>query len=287
MRLFFSDITVIQNLDVGSHLSDHIQVYGLVFSSNLSEPIKTLRENIKDYLNGLGFLAEALSSQGILYTKTLMEKLPTCPDLEVSFADSNSSDWGLTKFQRWRPDISQAIAKPDETSSFQLFATPLHTISLGNVRLRSSDPYQYPIINPNVLSDPQGMDIEVTYQGIQFVLNLINSTQAFRSINATFAMKPIANCSNYEFLTKDYWFCAIKYITSHNNHPVSTCKMGPNPKNGDVVDSQLRVYGIGNLRVADASIIPLSTSSHINSICIMIGEKAADLLKISHNKPIE
>lgn len=258
-----------------------MQVYGLGFTSNLSEPYaeETLRETIKEYLQGVGPLAEALASQGVLYYQTPLENIPNYSDMEISIGEGNASDPGLSNFQRWKPDILEATSKPNKSSSFSLYVTPLRTYSKGWIRLRSSNPYEYPLINPNTLSDPEGRDMRITYEGIQFILNLVNNTKAFRSINATFAMKPIQNCSQHEFLTKDYWYCAFKYITAHNNHPVSTCMMGPNPDDGDVVDYQLRVHGVKKLRVADASIIPISTSSHINAMCIMIGEKGADIIK--------
>lgn len=263
-------------------MADHIQVYGIVFSSNLSEPIKSLRENVKDYLQGIGFLAKALASDGVLYYQTPLETVSNYPDIEISFGDGNSTSPALNNFQKWKPDILNAISKPDKSSSFSLFVSILRTYSRGTVRLRSSSPYDYPVINPNVLSDPEGRDMRRVYEGIQFALKLVNNTKAFKSINATFAMKPIKECGNYTFLTKGYWYCAMKYITSHNNHPVATCRMGSDPKRGYVVDSQLRVYGVRNLRVADASVIPTPPANHLNAMCIMIGEKAADIIKRAH-----
>jgi choline dehydrogenase len=60
-------------------------------------------------------------------------------------------------------------------------------------------------------------------------------------------------------------------------HPVGTCKMGPNPADS-VVDSRLRVHGIGGLRVIDASIFPSVPSGNINAPSIMTGAKGADLI---------
>lgn len=62
-------------------------------------------------------------------------------------------------------------------------------------------------------------------------------------------------------------------------HPVGTCKMGPASDRSAVVDPTLRVYGVENLRVADASIMPEIPRGNTNAACIMIGERAADLIR--------
>ena len=65
-------------------------------------------------------------------------------------------------------------------------------------------------------------------------------------------------------------------------HPVSTCRMGPDPA-VDVVDARLRVYGVEALRVVDASIFPTVTSGNTNAPAIMVGEKGADLILADHS----
>ena len=60
-------------------------------------------------------------------------------------------------------------------------------------------------------------------------------------------------------------------------HPCATCRMGPDPRTS-VVDHRLRVHGVRNLRVADASVFPSLVSGNTNAAAIMVGEKASDLI---------
>lgn len=85
-------------------------------------------------------------------------------------------------------------------------------------------------------------------------------------------------CARYEYLSRGFWYCQLRQIASHDDHPIGTCRMGPDCRTA-VVDPRLRVHGIRNLRVVDASIFPHTTSGHTNFPAIMVMEKLSDMLK--------
>jgi choline dehydrogenase-like flavoprotein len=87
-----------------------------------------------------------------------------------------------------------------------------------------------------------------------------------------------------DFGSDEYWECAARTVTTTLQHQVGTCKMGPDSDPDAVVDPQLRVRGIEGLRVVDASIMPVIPASHTMAPVYMIGEKAADMIKLTWRK---
>ncbi|CAG0897148.1 unnamed protein product [Darwinula stevensoni] len=119
-------------------------------------------------------------------------------------------------------------------------------------------------------------------QPIRLVLRL-GEQPSFRKFGAEFYREPLPGCKHLKQFTDEYWECHIRQFTYLHWHDVGTCKMGPANDSGAVVDPKLRVYRVQRLRVADASIMPVITSGHTMAACIVIGERASDLIKAAHN----
>lgn len=97
--------------------------------------------------------------------------------------------------------------------------------------------------------------------------------------NATLLDTPLPGCEHLLFSSDPYWECVLRMYGSTLGHHVGTCKMGPSHDPEAVVDPELRVKGIKNLRVVDGSIMPNIVAGHTNSVIMAIGEKASDLIK--------
>jgi len=141
--------------------------------------------------------------------------------------------------------------------------------SRGVVQLQSNDPHDAPLIDPRFLQDPR--DLEVLVRGAQIQQRLIES-QPFAGVRGPM-LYPV-RVDHPEEIAAD-----IRARADTQYHPVGTCKMGPADDAMAVVDAALRVRGVQGLRVVDASIMPTLIGGNTNAPTIMIGEKAADLIR--------
>ncbi|XP_056636257.1 glucose dehydrogenase [FAD, quinone]-like isoform X1 [Diorhabda sublineata] len=271
------NIPVIQDLPVGNRLRDHV-FCGIQFSSKFDVQRKNITENIREYLRGYGDLTTGNTIDAAGFYKSSIERISSYPDLEIVVSSSYPNDFGR-KYLRWNEETWDILFR-NNSSSMPLTLTPvlLHSKSFGNIRLVNKNPYNYPDINVNILSDIADEDVDTMYEGIQLVLN-ISKTAIFREIGTKLEVKHLPACAGYEFLSKDFWICFIRQTAFPAFHPVGTCQSGRNPKRGAVVDKDLNVFGLKRLRVADASVLPFTFSGHPNAICTMIGEKISDVIK--------
>ncbi|CAH1800033.1 unnamed protein product [Owenia fusiformis] len=157
----------------------------------------------------------------------------------------------------------------------QILTILLHPKSHGRIRLKSIDPLEHPIIDPQYLSHQE--DIETLIDGIENAMKL-EKTSAFEEIGAKLVQRTIPGCEGILYGSRAYWECYVRQQTLTVYHPVGTCKMGHRDDPTAVLDPQLRVKGVIGLRVADASIMPKIISGNTNAAVTMIAEKASDMI---------
>ncbi|XP_054162136.1 L-sorbose 1-dehydrogenase-like [Oppia nitens] len=151
--------------------------------------------------------------------------------------------------------------------------------SHGSVHLRSSDPFDAPVIDPRLLSHPK--DMEDVVEAIQYSLFLAEWSSLAQYL---LPMRPIPGCrpcphTSYLYRCKSYIRCHILQIASTEHHDSCTVRMGDPRSNNTVLDPRLRVKGFNRLRVCDASVFPNIPNANINSATFMVGEKCAEMVK--------
>jgi choline dehydrogenase len=154
---------------------------------------------------------------------------------------------------------------PDPFPGFLLSAQPCRPTSRGEIAIRSRDPSEPPRIAPNSLATEH--DVDELVEGAQFLRRLASAP----SLAAIIAqdMQPGPRVATREQMVED-----IRARSSSVFHPVSTCRMGPDPDDA-VVDARLRVHGLAGLRIVDASVFPTITSGNTNTPVLMVAEKGA------------
>ncbi|XP_061182780.1 uncharacterized GMC-type oxidoreductase Mb1310-like [Saccostrea echinata] len=273
------NITVLEDLPIGNNLQD-----GYVVPLRLYVNLPTYRpdkpmENVqrwRDYI----YLRRGELADGLLdahyFLRTLPSKPTRYPDITISVVNMlPDNDHSLLMKMNVGKHLRDTWYKQGRGKNGVLLElTLMHAKSRGTVRLRSADPNDPPIIDPNYLAESE--DVEDLRKGIEFIQRLAK-TGAFKAVNSELEEK-FAECGNHPANSQAFWRCYIRYLGYSSNELVGTARMGRLEDNTTVVDSSLRVKGIKGLRVADASIMPQSTGTTRASV-IMIGEKAADIIK--------
>lgn len=168
------------------------------------------------------------------------------------------------------PDVQlyAAVASSADPFDFAIVASLLRPRSTGRVTLRSRDPLVPPAIQPNFLADAD--DLRTFIDSVRYIRRLVGM-RAFASFVDAELHPGTAHHSDEDIAA---WVGRALESTWHCS---STCKMGVDPL--AVVDPKLRVHGVDNLRVVDASIMPTTIGGNTNAAVVMIAEKAADLIR--------
>jgi choline dehydrogenase len=241
---------------IGNSLQDHYQarnVYEctrpLTVNDEVRSPLRKVAAALRWALFRTGPLAIGAGHVG-LFARTRPE-LET-PDVQFHFIRFSADGPG---------------GKLHDFSGFTVSVCQLRPESRGSIHIRSANPQEPPAIQPNYL-DTQG-DRDTMVAGMRLARKIIEIPDMKAYVRREVLPGPNVN-SDQEML---------EYIRDYGStifHPTSTCRMGQDDM--AVVDERLRVRGLEGLRVADASVMPTVVSGNTNATCIMIGEKAADMI---------
>ena len=166
------------------------------------------------------------------------------------------------------PDDERPLIQPDSFPGFLNSISQCRPTSTGYLKIRSEDPFTAPEIQPNYLSTEE--DVQEMLEGVKF-LRKMAQTPALQSIIES-ETKPGLEVSTDEELIEDF-----RNRSGTVYHPTSTCRMGSSASTS-VVDNRLKIHGLQNIRIVDASVFPTVTSGNTNAPVIMLAEKASDLI---------
>ncbi|XP_075982114.1 ecdysone oxidase-like [Anticarsia gemmatalis] len=257
-QLSCKKIDVISDLPVGQNLQDHVGI--LV-------PI-AMQETEKPPVNPNKYLAAPLIGY------TALDKCQVYPDYEtVSYL-------AFTKIYLYFCSFGYRLSSricdnsySDLAGKIGMFNEIIHLNpkSRGEVKLSSTDPTDPPIVSAGYLSNEDDLKDLIKY--VKDFVRVMNTTH-FKKFEAE--LIDAGTMCNSDVGSDEYWKCFASCMFTGMSHYAGTCAMG------SVVDGRLKVYGVKRLRVADASVMPTITRGNPHGPVIMIGEKAADLIKQDH-----
>ncbi|KAM5537230.1 hypothetical protein V8D89_009163 [Ganoderma adspersum] len=191
---------------------------------------------------------------------------PGAPDLEVFFTPAAYLKQNAEKLRR--------------DHYFGLHAVLLRPTSTGTIRLKSNNPNDPPVIDPRYLSTKN--DIAIFKRATRLMTRLVKTEPLASMLHPAGDDDPILD-HRFEELDDAAVEAEIRRKVETIYHPTSTARMAPK-EDGGVVDPFLRVHGIPNLRIVDASILPNITSGPTVAPVIVVGEKGADIIKAALSK---
>ncbi len=252
----------VANENVGRHLQDHV---GINYTWRMNVPTLNdelrpwwgkLRVGLKYLLTRSGPLSLSVNHGGGFFRTNPKLKRPNMQLYMQAFST-------LLPKAGERPVLS-----PDPFSGMSIGLSNCHPTSRGEIMIKSANPFEHPRITANAFSTDH--DVAEMLDAVKF-LRTIASHKPLRNLIEE-ELRPGPAVQSDDELIADF-----RQRSGTVYHPSCTCRMGPNAKTS-VVDAQLKVHGVQNLRVVDASAFPSITSGNINAPVIMMAWKAAEMI---------
>ena len=237
---------------VGQNLHDHVAAPLIFHTKDISDlaEFNNLVNFARAKATGTGPLVSNVAEAGGFWRSR--DDL-AAPDLQAHVAASGFWDNGLHE---------------PTTRKVTLAPTLVNVSSRGQIRLRSTNPRWHPEIDPAYFDDQA--DLDAMTAGVRRLLETVRQGPLARYVDAPF-MPTQKDPTDAEIVEH------LRIHTQTLYHPVGTCAMGVDEQ--AVVDPELRVRGVDGLRVVDASVMPMVPRGNTNAPTIMIGERAADLIR--------
>lgn len=286
------NIPVKADLAVGHNLQDHVIVpyFVSVYRKN-KKPIKmdeAANALYSYFMHQLGPVAGIGTSDYIGFLNSKQNQSDPFPDIQIhNFYYKNGGEHFniFLKLYGANEEIETSLREAFAEGNILIYYITLLKQSVpGKVELHNTDPLHAPKITTGYLEDDE--EVETALRGIRRMQEL-KGTPSYVTAEAEEIHVKISECDQLDYDSDDYWRCYIRYTSTTLYHPVGTAKMGPDSDPEAVLTPELKVRKVKNLRVVDASIMPIIPSANTNAASIMVGEKGSDLIKATWSETVE
>ena len=263
---------------VGKHLKDHLQIPLFFVDSAAGVTMGDVLSSIPEWgKTGQGLASSPLYDAAAFFSTGLGDRHTHDAQIACIPCGYDAPTWtNKVNLDMGRYFNSASTRLANDKKNIILVSTLVQPRSKGEVVLKSADYGEHPAIHMNYYADPH--DMKVMTAALRRTLEIAAQWPEKQDIGAWWTPPFLAEKHGYqggepsEALLEDL----ARYFSITVWHPACTCRIG------SVVDPRLKVAGVENLRVADASVMPNIVSGNTNAASIMIGERAAELIAIDH-----
>jgi choline dehydrogenase-like flavoprotein len=292
---------VLESNGVGENLQDHIRIQSSYILKDNYTSFDELRTNTTyaaqqlalweaeersayDYTgSGYAFMtwSQALGddSELVALAKQSAESSNAIDQRKLSYLTNASYRKQVPSLESFFSDGYSGAAPPPASGTplydarfFTIFSVVMHPFARGSVHINASDPTGKPVIDPKYVSSPY--DLRAIIEAAKYNRKIAEAPSLRNSWTEEYD-------PGLSTTTDAQWEDWVRNNTLSIYHPLGSCSMLPQNKGG-VVDSSLKVYGTTNLRIVDASVIPILPAGHLQTMVYGIAERAADIIAKQH-----